>query len=152
MAKATMDMFLLSSIHIVILGALLLLNQCKSFVESSPSAHPNDTVTIRIVKERYAFVNFKAGLSDPKNILSLGKGDDCCKWKGVHCSSRNSHVVNLDLRGGGCNGSDYTQVLGGNISSSLLGLQHLQYLSLGCKPEMGSMGCKYQGSWVLSTS
>jgi hypothetical protein len=61
-------------------------------------------------------------------------------------------VFKLDLRGGGCNGSDYTQVLGGNISSSLLGLQHLQYLSLGCKPEMGSMGCKYQGSWVLSTS
>ncbi|KAM3280432.1 hypothetical protein ACQJBY_047304 [Aegilops geniculata] len=137
MEKAPMDKLLLSKIHIVLLGALLLLIKGKGFVESSSSSssHPNDTATGCIAHERSALIGFKAGLLDPGNLLSSWKGDDCCKWKGVICSSRNSHVVELDLWGFGCD--DFPRdvrwkVLGGNISSSVLGLRHLQYLDLSC--------------------
>uniref|UniRef100_A0A8R7RCK3 Leucine-rich repeat-containing N-terminal plant-type domain-containing protein n=1 Tax=Triticum urartu TaxID=4572 RepID=A0A8R7RCK3_TRIUA len=134
MATAPVDKLLLSNIHIAVMCALLLFTRAKSVVESSSSSDPNSTVTSCIARERSALVGFKAGLSDPANILSSWKGHDCCKWKGVHCSNRNSHVVKLDLRGYGCDFIDETKtpVLGGNISSSLLGLQHLQYLDLSC--------------------
>lgn len=133
-------MLSLSNIHTLILGVLLLFTQAKSFVESSPSSYPNDTITSCIARERSALVRFKAGLSDPANLLSSWKGHsrkkkwkghDCCKWKGVHCSIRNNHVVKLNLMGQSYYYYDDGHVLGGNISSSLLGLQHLQYLNLG---------------------
>jgi len=135
--ETPMDKLLLSNIHmVVLLGALLLLTQGKAFVDSSSSyAHPNHTVTRCIAGERSALVGFKAGLSDPANLLSSWKGGDYCKWKGIHCSSRNNHVVELDLPGHGCDFSSndaMSQVLGGNISSSLLGLRHLRYLNLSC--------------------
>ncbi|TKV99631.1 hypothetical protein SEVIR_8G056800v4 [Setaria viridis] len=81
-----------------------------------------------ITSERDALLSLKAGLSDPGNQLSSWQGEDCCQWKGVHCSNRTSHVVKLDLHGD----RDSPYELGGEMSSSLVGLQHLQYLDLSC--------------------
>ncbi|KAM3317360.1 hypothetical protein ACQJBY_035164 [Aegilops geniculata] len=132
MAKAPMDTLQLACIQIAI--ALLLLTQAKSTTEDTSARHPNGTITSCIAGERSALLAFRAGLSDPGNLLSSWKGDDCCRWKGVYCSNRTSHVVMLDLGGSdyydGC--EDGWQMLAGNISSSLLGLQHLRYLDLSC--------------------
>ncbi|KAI4986891.1 hypothetical protein ZWY2020_019521 [Hordeum vulgare] len=143
-----MDQLLLSHIHVVVLVALLSFTRCKSFVESSSSSsHPNDTITYCITSERSALVGFKAGLSDT-NLLSSWKGDECCNWKGVRCSSINNHVIKLDLSGHRCDSSDdaMTQVLGGNISSSLLGLRHLRYLNLSCNDFNGVQVPEFLGS------
>ncbi|XP_044952058.1 receptor-like protein EIX2 [Hordeum vulgare subsp. vulgare] len=138
MAKSPMDTLHFSCIQIAI--ALLLFTQAKSTTEDTLSAlHPNDAVASCVAGERSALLAFRAGLSDPANLLSSWKGDDCCWWKGVYCSNRTGHVVKLDLRG-----PDFVEVLGGNIrsygekrevlagniSSSLLRLQHLRYLDL----------------------
>ncbi|VAI41981.1 unnamed protein product [Triticum turgidum subsp. durum] len=122
MAKSPMDTLHFSCIQIAI--ALLLFTQAKSTTEGSTSAlHPNDAIPSCVAGEKSALLAFRAGLSDPANLLSSWKGDDCCRWKGVYCSNRTGHVVRLDLQGNG-------QALAGNISSSLLGLHHLRYLDL----------------------
>ncbi|KAM3317347.1 hypothetical protein ACQJBY_035156 [Aegilops geniculata] len=132
MAKAPMDTLQLACIQIAI--ALLLLTQAKSTTEDTSALHPNGTITSCIAGERSALLALRAGLSDPGNLLSSWKGDDCCRWKGVYCSNRTGHVVMLDLGGpdyyDGCD--EGWQMLAGNISSSLLGLQHLRYLDLSC--------------------
>ncbi|KAF7088041.1 hypothetical protein CFC21_091194 [Triticum aestivum] len=122
MAKSPMDTLHFACIQIVI--ALLLFTHAKSTIEGSTSAlHPNDAIPSCVAGEKSALLAFRAGLSDPANLLSSWKGDDCCRWKGVYCSNRTGHVVRLDLHGNG-------QALAGNISSSLLGLHHLRYLDL----------------------
>uniref|UniRef100_A0A453MVR7 Uncharacterized protein n=1 Tax=Aegilops tauschii subsp. strangulata TaxID=200361 RepID=A0A453MVR7_AEGTS len=130
-AKAPMDMLQLSCIQIAI--ALLLFTQAKSTTQDTSALHPDDAIPSCVAIERSALLSFRAGLSDPGNLLSSWKGDDCCQWKGVYCSNRTAHVVRLDLQGTYCATEDWsTPVLGGNISSSLLGLKHLQYLDLSC--------------------
>uniref|UniRef100_A0A453MVU5 Uncharacterized protein n=1 Tax=Aegilops tauschii subsp. strangulata TaxID=200361 RepID=A0A453MVU5_AEGTS len=101
--------------------------------QDTSALHPDDAIPSCVAIERSALLSFRAGLSDPGNLLSSWKGDDCCQWKGVYCSNRTAHVVRLDLQGTYCATEDWsTPVLGGNISSSLLGLKHLQYLDLSC--------------------
>ncbi|CAM0947869.1 unnamed protein product [Alopecurus aequalis] len=136
MAKTPMDMLQLSCIQIAAI-ALLLFTQAKSTTETS--AHANNTIASCIARERSALLAFKAGLSDPEdlsdpaNILSSWKGDECCQWKGVYCGNRTGHVVKLDPRGMVCrDGGGSKHVLAGNLSSSLLGLKHLGYLDLSC--------------------
>ena len=74
-----------------------------------------------IEEERQALLTFKNS-SDYSNELSWGIfEEDCCKWEGIKCSNRTGHVVTLDLR---------EKFLYGEISSSLLALQHLTYLDL----------------------
>ncbi|XP_039136610.1 receptor-like protein EIX2 [Dioscorea cayenensis subsp. rotundata] len=75
--------------------------------------------------ERKALVDFKNGLKDPNGRLSSWIGLDCCSWTGVHCHNYTSHVIRLDLRRYGGNGS-----LEGEIRPSLLVLNHLRYLDL----------------------
>uniref|UniRef100_A0A0D9YBD3 non-specific serine/threonine protein kinase n=1 Tax=Oryza glumipatula TaxID=40148 RepID=A0A0D9YBD3_9ORYZ len=105
-----------------------------------------------IPKERSALLAFRAGLSDPGNILSSWKGDDCCHWKGVRCSNRTGHIVKLDLQTRGCyTDPEYPWVesepgLGGNISSSLLILQRLQYMDLSCNNFSGVRIPEFFGS------
>ncbi|XBH76011.1 hypothetical protein VPH35_102716 [Triticum aestivum] len=130
MAKAPMDTLQLSCIQIAI--AFLLFTHANSTREDTSPLHPNNTVTSCIAGERSALLAFRAGLSDPANLLSSWKGADCCRWKGVYCRNRTGHVVRLDLQGTYCNGDwmRYEYMVSGRISSSLLGLQHLQYLDL----------------------
>nr|TKV99625.1 hypothetical protein SEVIR_8G056466v2 [Setaria viridis] len=95
-----------------------------------------------ITSERDALLSLKAGLSDLGGQLSSWQGEDCCQWKGVRCSNRTSHVVKLDLHGD-C-GPSYE--LGGEMSSFLVGLQHLKYLDLSCNNFNGSSIPKFIGS------
>ncbi|XP_028064567.1 receptor-like protein EIX2 [Camellia sinensis] len=92
-----------------------------------------------ITSEREALMKFKGNLTDEANRLSSWVGEDCCTWKGVGCSSKTGHVVKLDLRNpirkpSSTFSSDYSNFemnkLGGQISPSLLDLNHLHYLDL----------------------
>lgn len=93
-----------------------------------------------ITSERDALLSLKASLSAPPPHpggvqLSPWQGEDCYQWKGVHRRNRTSHVVKFDLHGEKfyCSGStDSSYALGGEMSSSLVGLKHLRYLDLSC--------------------
>ncbi|KAG2708734.1 hypothetical protein I3760_05G206900 [Carya illinoinensis] len=84
-----------------------------------------------IGEERQALLQFKQHLVDPFHWLSSwGSGEDCCKWEGIKCSNKTSHVVMLDLQANWLYVEPVTKYLKGEISSSLLGLQYLTYLDL----------------------
>ena len=80
-------------------------------------------------EEREALLSFKNGIHDPSNRLSSWVSEECCKWEGVLCHNTTGHVLKLNLR---WDFDQYASCLGGEISSSLLDLKHLQYLDLSC--------------------
>ena len=71
-------------------------------------------------KDKQALLNFKQGLSDPLGVLSSWSDqEDCSEWNGVVYDNKTSRVTELFL---------YDSSLGGEISGSLLQLEHLNYL------------------------
>ncbi|CDP16269.1 unnamed protein product [Coffea canephora] len=94
--------------------------------------------------ERKTLLEFKKDLIDKSNRLASWTGEDCCSWEGVGCSRNTGHVVKLDLRNNATFDFDrfwvgdtqnYVSIygetcLGGQISPSLVNLQHLHYLDL----------------------
>ncbi|GMY07149.1 putative inactive leucine-rich repeat receptor-like protein kinase [Fagus crenata] len=91
-------------------------------------------------KEKHALFRFKRGLIDPWNTLSSwSEHEDCCRWAGVQCDNKTGRVRELHLS---------SHSLHGEISPSLLELEHLNYLDLSfnnfnctCIPSfLGSMG------------
>ncbi|XP_027096232.1 receptor-like protein EIX2 [Coffea arabica] len=94
--------------------------------------------------ERKALIEFKKGLIDKSNRLASWTGEDCCSWEGVGCSRNTRHVIKLDLHNNIVFDFDrliygdkqnYVSIygetcLGGQISPSLVNLQHLHYLDL----------------------
>ncbi|XP_019171257.1 PREDICTED: leucine-rich repeat receptor-like protein CLAVATA2 [Ipomoea nil] len=90
--------------------------------------------------ERISLLQFKKSLVDRSNRLSSWTGLDCCKWKGVSCSSTTGHVLKLDLQnlqatyddiGRYWDNSYYcNNCLEGEINQSLINLTHLDYLDL----------------------
>ncbi|KAF7087644.1 hypothetical protein CFC21_090811 [Triticum aestivum] len=77
-----------------------------------------------IGRERDALLAFNQGISDdPYDYLESWRQErqDCCQWAGVTCDNATGHVVKLDLGG---------TYLVGQISPSLLSLEHLEYLNL----------------------
>ncbi|CAN6234717.1 unnamed protein product [Urochloa humidicola] len=115
-----------------ILSLLLILH-----MSSSSSLQAKRSNGRCITSERDALLSLKASLLDPGGKLSSWQGEDCCQWKGVHCSNRTSHVIKLNLQDEICgidNGLVFydSAQLGGELSSSLVGLQHLKYLDLSC--------------------
>jgi EIX receptor 1/2 len=109
---------------------LLLLGLLLCTATSSSFALNNSEVRC-IEEERHALLKFKQGLEAHNGMLSSwgNHEEDCCNWKGIKCSNRTGHVVKLDLQG-----KDFFEIgrkyLSGEISSSILGLQHLTYLDL----------------------
>ncbi|KAF8650350.1 hypothetical protein HU200_063968 [Digitaria exilis] len=101
--------------------------------QPQPTPAGNAASASCIAHERDALLAFKHGVtSDPAGLLSSwqsqggGHGDlDCCRWSGVQCSNRTGHVRKLRLIGAGTGAA-----LVGQISPSLLGLEHLEHLDL----------------------
>lgn len=96
-----------------------------------------------IDRERQALLQFKHGLVDDLGVLSSwGDGQhkrDCCLWRGVGCSNQTGldHVVMLNLPvvtlsgGTGENVDSFSYPsLRGEVSPSLVELEHLTYLDL----------------------
>ncbi|KAJ3691394.1 hypothetical protein LUZ61_020558 [Rhynchospora tenuis] len=99
------------------------------------------TITSHIISngcfevERNALLTFKAGLSDPGNLLFSWHGQDCCKWSGVICDDIARRVVKLSLRNPydcyGYSCSDWeSHALSGEINPTLLSLRHLTHLDI----------------------
>ena len=73
-------------------------------------------------KDKQALLTLKHGLTDPEHVLSSWSNHkDCCIWDGVFCDKKIGRVTELHLN---------DSRLGGEISGSLLQLEHLNYLNL----------------------
>jgi hypothetical protein len=89
-----------------------------------------------IAAERDALLAFKAGItSNPSRQLRSWRGQDCCQWHSVNCSTRTGQVVKLDLRNDffvhDLLGEDHAvHWLRGKICSSLAVLRYLKHLDL----------------------
>ncbi|TVU24857.1 hypothetical protein EJB05_27319, partial [Eragrostis curvula] len=115
---------------------LLFLVICSFFLilaraQQQPKPTDDNTANSCIPRERNALLAFKEGITnDTYNMLaSWRRGQDCCQWRGVTCSNRSGHVMKLDLRGS-LGYEEDPQYLVGQISPSLLSLEHLEYLDL----------------------
>ncbi|XP_020149236.1 uncharacterized protein [Aegilops tauschii subsp. strangulata] len=77
-----------------------------------------------IRRERDALLAFKQGINDTGDELGSWQPgrQDCCRWAGITCSNVTGRVIGLDL--------SRRFSLVGQISPSLLSLEHLQYLNL----------------------
>ncbi|WOK97115.1 hypothetical protein Cni_G05823 [Canna indica] len=118
-------------------------------VEPIESSHASTSIFRCHDSERKALMEFKQGLRDPlsKRLSSWVVEQDCCTWEGIRCDNITGHVLVLDLRnrnrsglGDDCDDQDLyiwskdgygcKWALDGDISPSLLSLQHLERLDL----------------------
>ncbi|KAJ0975809.1 hypothetical protein J5N97_017774 [Dioscorea zingiberensis] len=124
---ATMFVLLLLVVQVV---GLITSISCTTSTSSSAFGTPDlvpstSTTTVCKEAERIALVEYKKQIiKDPSNMLSSwDQGRDCCSWEGVRCDNRTGNIVGLDLR------CPYDLLcLGGEISPSLLRLQHLNHI------------------------
>ncbi|XP_066334750.1 receptor-like protein EIX2 [Miscanthus floridulus] len=129
---------MVATMHRLAATMLVLLCCCCLFLamqqqQLQPAAGGNRASPSCIPHERDALLAFKQGVTgDPGGVLSSwrrhGRHDeqDCCRWRGVRCSNRTGHVHELRLGSGGTFPPD----LFGQISPSLLALDHLEHLDL----------------------
>ncbi|CAN6381511.1 unnamed protein product [Urochloa humidicola] len=114
-------------------------------IHALPQPQPADDASPSCIpKERDALLSFKQGItSDPAGLLDSWQREghgmlDCCRWGGVWCSNRTGHVLKLRLRNENVGYPDTALV--GQISHSLLALEHLRYLDLSNNNLEGSTG------------
>nr|XP_043630149.1 receptor-like protein EIX2 [Erigeron canadensis] len=111
-----------------------------------------------IQSERQSLLVFRQGLVDESNRLSTWTGVECCEWHGVWCDRRNGHVVKLDLRSPlfpfKYDHTLYSRIdmntsywLRGEVSPSLLNLEHLRYLDLSMNNFSGQNIPEFLGSF-----
>ena len=92
-------------------------------------------------KDKQALLTLKRGFNDHGHVLSSWSDHkDCCIWDGVFCDNKTDRVTELHL--------NYPMRLGGEISGSLLQLEHLNYLNLSyndfnCTPIPSFLGSMY---------
>jgi uncharacterized protein YjbI with pentapeptide repeats len=90
-----------------------------------------------IGRERDALLVFKQGTNGLLNSWQ-SRHKDCCRWAGITCNNTTGHVIGLDLSWRNLNLDFYPLV--GQISPSLLSLEHLEYLNLNYTALTGSNG------------
>ncbi|XP_039135857.1 receptor-like protein EIX1 [Dioscorea cayenensis subsp. rotundata] len=119
------------------------------FITSTTTSASDFTTKGCIKVERDTLLAFKAQIiySKAHPMSSWGdQTDDCCQWTGVRCDNNSGHVIRLSphfrqpppyyyydyyyYNDGYCNTGCTDQGLSGNISESLIGLQHLKHLDL----------------------
>ncbi|XP_072952094.1 receptor-like protein EIX2 [Typha angustifolia] len=137
MAKATRSSIQCCRIVLIMIWVLLAQYQIPI---SSIAVEPRGGGRSCKERERDALLSFKASIEDPSKVLSSWQtGQDCCRWRGVVCSNKTGHVVKLDLHNNfTIFNYDYEadvinykfRTLGGEISPSLLAIEHLNYLNL----------------------
>ncbi|XP_051228235.1 receptor-like protein EIX1 [Lolium perenne] len=94
--------------------------------------------------ERAALLSFKQGItSDSTKVLASWRGQDCCRWRGVSCSNRTGHVTKLNLGNtildpDTSNPCRNANSLFGEISPSLLSLEHLEHMDLSMNCLLGA--------------
>ncbi|XP_072963411.1 receptor-like protein EIX2 [Typha angustifolia] len=99
-----------------------------------------------VASERDALLIFKEGINGlPGRLLSSWEGQDCCRWRGVMCSNKMGHVVKLDLRVKLDLFLPFS--MSSDISSSILALEHLNYLDLSFNDFGGWQIPKFMGSF-----
>ena len=135
---------MVATMHRLAAAMLVLLCCCCLFLatqQQQPAAGGNRASPSCIPHERDALLSFKHGVtSDPGRVLSSWRRDgshdekDCCYWRGVRCSNRTGHVHELRL------GSTFGPDLAGQISPSLLALDHLEHLDLSGNDLAGPTG------------
>ncbi|XP_066334806.1 receptor-like protein EIX2 [Miscanthus floridulus] len=138
---------MVATMHRLAAAMLVLLCCCCLFLATQqqqlqPAAGGNRASPSCIPHERDALLAFKHGVtSDPDGVLSSWRRDgrhdeqDCCRWRGVRCSNRTGHVHELRLGRGGT-----PEYLAGQISPSLLALDHLEHLDLSGSDLVGPTG------------
>ncbi|KAF8644716.1 hypothetical protein HU200_066356 [Digitaria exilis] len=122
---------------------LLTIISTTLFLIGSAQQHQQPDASSCIHSERAALLSFRKGVTfDHTNRLATWHGQDCCRWKGVKCSNETGHVLELRLR------SNDENALSGQISSSLLSLEHLEHLDLSgnCVVEYGKNIPSFLGS------
>ena len=85
--------------------------------------------------ERQALLRIKEDLHELKSGVLSSWGEEegkkeCCEWIGIQCNNKSGHVISLDLSSSTFGKHGYNTPLGGNISSSIVDLQYLNYLDL----------------------
>ncbi|XP_066336501.1 receptor-like protein EIX2 [Miscanthus floridulus] len=146
---------MVATMHRLAAAMLVLLCCCCLFLATQqqhqlqPATGGNRASPSCIPHERDALLAFKHGVtSDPYGVLSSWRRDgrhdeqDCCRWRGVRCSNRTDHVHELRLGGGGTFPPDTfpPDNLAGQISPSLLALDHLEHLDLSWNDLVGPTG------------
>ncbi|XP_039777300.1 LRR receptor-like serine/threonine-protein kinase GSO1 [Panicum virgatum] len=122
---------------------LLIAATCSSFLIAHSRKQPvlasdHNASEACVPHERNALLAFKHGITnDSTNLLASWRaGQDCCRWTGITCDSQTGHVVKLDLNGA----YSFYPPLVGQISSSLLSLEYLEYLDLSSNSLEGTNG------------
>ncbi|XP_050378326.1 receptor-like protein EIX1 [Argentina anserina] len=133
------------SVHSVLAGLA-----CLAIIASTTSCSSvgsSNNMIMCLESERQALLQFKQGLVDESNALASWESEkECCKWRGIACNNQTGHVTSLNIS----SSSDahfYSKVpLRGEISPSLLELQHLNYLDLSFNDFEGIVIPKFIGS------
>ncbi|KAK4557709.1 hypothetical protein RGQ29_007464 [Quercus rubra] len=100
-------------------------------------------------RDKQALLTLKRGLTDHERVLSSWSDHkDCCIWDGVLCDEKIGRVSELHLN---------NSKLSGEISGSLLQLEHLNYLDLSgndfnCTPIPTFLGSMFSLAYLNLTS